>query len=89
MALGALRALKSLEIACPQSVAVMGFDGLDVGNFVTPRLTSMAQPTKEIAEYATQLLIDLITQKKTKPEHQAVPHPVARPRIRLRRKIIS
>jgi len=72
MAMGALRALKSLKIACPQDVAVMGFDGLDVGRFVTPRLTSMAQPTKEIAERATRLLIDLILRKKTAPEQQLV-----------------
>lgn len=73
MALGALRALKSLEVVCPQQVAVLGFDGLDVGHYVTPRLSSMSQPTKEIAATATQLLLDLISNKKTKPAKLAIP----------------
>jgi len=60
MAIGAIRALKALRLRCPQDVAVMGFDGLDLGKFVDPRLTTVRQPVKEIAEAGAKLLIDLL-----------------------------
>lgn len=63
MALGALKALRSLGIRCPSDVAVMGFDGIEFGEFVEPRLTTVSQPTKEMAESGTRLLLDLIEGK--------------------------
>ena len=72
MALGALDALRSLHLRCPQEVAVMGFDGIDVGNFTHPRLTTVRQPTARIAEAGLNLLIDLIEKKVTGPLHQEI-----------------
>lgn len=60
MAMGAISAIKSLRRRCPQDLAVMGFDGIETGNFVEPRLTSVRQPSLEIAAAGTQLLINLI-----------------------------
>jgi len=73
MALGAIRALKSLNIACPREVAVMGFDGIEIGEYVEPRLTTMAQPTHQIAEAATRLLLDQLAGKIKGPVATAVP----------------
>lgn len=73
MAMGAIEALKSLRIRCPQDVAVMGFDGLETGNYVDPRLTTVRQPSREIAETGTRLLIDLIEGKKKGPLRIEVP----------------
>jgi DNA-binding LacI/PurR family transcriptional regulator len=60
MAMGALRAISALRLRCPQDVAVMGFDGLDLGEYLQPRLTSLSQPMREVAETATRLLLDLV-----------------------------
>ncbi len=67
MAIGAMRALDNLRIRCPNEVAVMGFDGLALGHFVRPRLSTVTQPLTEIAQEGTQLLIDLIEKKVRGP----------------------
>jgi DNA-binding LacI/PurR family transcriptional regulator len=58
MAIGAMRALKALRLRCPEDIAVMGFDGLEIGKLLDPRLTTVRQPVKEIAQAGTKLLID-------------------------------
>jgi len=73
MAIGAIRALKALRKRCPQDVAVMGFDGLTAGEYVDPRLSTIAQPSFEIARAGTQLVLDLIDGKETGPTHRTLP----------------
>jgi len=73
MAIGAMRALEILQIRCPQDVAVMGFDGLLLGEYVRPRLTTYAQPLKEIAVKGTDLLINLIQGTAKGPQNPSVP----------------
>jgi len=73
MAIGALRALRALRISCPKDVAVLGFDGIEQGMFTEPQLTSMAQPTWDIANLATRILIDLLEDRVKGPVVQAVP----------------
>ncbi len=68
MAIGAMRALTKMGIACPQEVSVMGFDGLAVGDYVTPKLSTVTQPFTEMASAGMQLLIDLIEEKVNSPQ---------------------
>ena len=72
MAIGALKALKVLKIRCPQDVAVMGYDGIDLGEYVEPRLTSVVQPIRQIAEDATSLVLDLVEGRVAGPVSKAV-----------------
>jgi LacI family transcriptional regulator len=72
MAFGAMRALRALGKRCPEDVAVMGFDGLMVGEYTTPRLSSVSQPFFEIAKTGTQLLLDLIEERRKGPAHLTV-----------------
>ena len=60
MAIGALRALKEEGIAVPDECAVMGFDGIDLGAYTEPRLTTVRQPAYELGEEAVASLISLI-----------------------------
>jgi LacI family transcriptional regulator len=73
MAMGAIRALKVLRKPCPQQMAVMGFDGLIMGDYVTPRLSTVSQPMFEIAKTGTRLLLDLIEGRQKAPVHLTVP----------------
>jgi DNA-binding LacI/PurR family transcriptional regulator len=72
MAIGALRALEKLGKRCPQDVAVMGFDGLLVGEYVRPRLSTVAQPLREMAAEGTKLLIDLIEGRVKSPQSRVL-----------------
>lgn len=72
-AIGAIRALESLGKRCPSDVAVLGFDGLRIGEYVHPRLTTVAQPLREMAREGTSILIGLIENKIEGPTFKMVP----------------
>lgn len=63
LAMGALRALKDADIPVPRQVSVAGFDGLELGNYFVPRLTTMKQPVAEMAGEIVRLLFSLIEEK--------------------------
>ncbi len=48
-ALGALRALHDLGLRVPEDVALAGFDGLEMGKFLIPSLTTLKQPDRQMA----------------------------------------
>jgi LacI family transcriptional regulator len=60
MALGVLRAMRELGVACPDCVSVMGFDDFDWAAVFNPSLTTIAQPTYEIGRRAAELLFESI-----------------------------
>ncbi len=58
--LGALGALNSRQVAVPDDMAIVGFDDFEWAAVLRPRVTAVAQPTYEIGETATRMLIDRI-----------------------------
>ncbi len=52
MALGTLSGLAAAGVQVPHDVAVVGFDGLRIGGYVTPTLTTMAIDKQALAEAA-------------------------------------
>src|SRR5581483_11263691 len=73
MAIGAIRALRSLRIRRPEDVDVIGFYGLSLGEVVQPRLSTVTQPLEEIAKEGTKMLINLIEGKIKKTQTKLVP----------------
>jgi LacI family transcriptional regulator len=57
MAAGALRAAAALGLAVPGDLAIAGFDDSSVAGLTTPPLTSVRQPTAELARRAAATLI--------------------------------
>ena len=60
MAIGALRALYEVGIQVPGDMAIVGFDGILLGQFTTPALTTMNQPRAEMSRLAADMLFDLL-----------------------------
>jgi len=56
MAIGAVRYLKDAGIRVPEEVSVMGFDGLEIGDYMIPRMTTIAQNVSELARQGLELL---------------------------------
>ena len=56
MAIGAIRALRDAGLRIPEDVSVMGLDGLTIGEYTTPRLSTVAQPIDSLAEESLRLL---------------------------------
>jgi LacI family transcriptional regulator len=57
MAAGALRAASALGLSVPGDLVVAGFDDSSVAGLTTPALTSIRQPTAELARRAAAALI--------------------------------
>jgi LacI family transcriptional regulator len=57
MAIGVLRAAAEAGIAVPQALAVVGFDDIDLAQFVHPPLTSVAQNTRALGRLTAQCLL--------------------------------
>ena len=60
MAIGAMKALREAGIRVPDDVSVVGYDGIDIGTFVVPELTTIRQPFEEMAEKTCEILFDVI-----------------------------
>ncbi len=57
MALGAIRAIRSLGLSVPGDVSVVGFDDSPLIGFTDPALTTVRQPVRAMAEAAVETLI--------------------------------
>lgn len=60
MAIGALRALHEAGMRVPEDVSVAGFDGIDMGLYCVPTITTISQPFEEMAKKTTDILFDVI-----------------------------
>ncbi len=63
VAVGALLACQELNILVPQTLSLVGFDGIALCRYVTPPLTTVCQPMLEIGRSAMQMLLDLLDEK--------------------------
>jgi LacI family transcriptional regulator len=63
VAVGALLACHELGISVPQDLSLVGFDGIALGCYVTPPLTTISQPMLELGRSAMQILLDLLAEK--------------------------
>lgn len=60
MAIGAIQALKEANYQIPAQVSVMGFDGIEVGNYLSPPLTTVQQPVYRLGQEVARVLLDQI-----------------------------
>lgn len=65
IAVQTLYALRGMDIKVPFDISVMGFDGLPIGERVSPRLTTVSHPFAEIAEITVKNIVN----GKTFPEY--------------------
>jgi DNA-binding LacI/PurR family transcriptional regulator len=59
-AIGALRALQEQGLAVPDDMALIGTDGIDLGLFTTPSLTTIDHPREEIGRCGAEAVCDLL-----------------------------
>lgn len=72
IAVGVIRALGDLGKRVPQDISVIGYDGISMGRYTIPRLTTIGQDTKRLAEQGVELLLEQILHGG-KGVHQVVP----------------
>lgn len=56
IALGAIRALNEQGLSVPGDVSIVGFDGIEIGQYSQPRLTTISQPVDLLAQKSAELM---------------------------------
>lgn len=72
MAIGALRAAAELGIAVPGELAVVGFDDIDLAQFVHPPLSSVAQGTRALGNITAACLLERIAAPDRPPQRRRI-----------------
>ena len=60
LAIGACKALKEAGRKIPEDISVAGFDGIEMGYYVSPGITTIRQPIEEMATETVKQLFDVI-----------------------------
>jgi DNA-binding LacI/PurR family transcriptional regulator len=64
MAVGAMAAVRDAGLAVPGDVSIVGFDGIVLGSYVRPALTTVSIPTYELGAAAMRMLLELVERKQ-------------------------
>ena len=72
MAIGAMRAAADRGIRVPEDLSVAGYDGIEIVDYVNPRLTTIRQNREEIASRSVSILVSMI-RGECSAAHEIVP----------------
>ena len=62
LAIGALEAIHDAGKKVPEDFSIIGFDGIDLGQLITPRLTTIKQNTYEMGRLAAVSMLSYLKQ---------------------------
>lgn len=72
IAIGAISTIQAQGMSVPRDVAVVGFDGIPVGEMVRPRLTTMSVRPHDIGKTACRLLLDRVVRGLDTPSRTII-----------------
>ena len=61
MAIGAIAAAVDIGLQVGSDVSIVGFDGIKLGEYIRPALTTVRQPIERIGKKAVEMLVAMIT----------------------------
>lgn len=70
MAIGCYEGAASFDLSVPGDVGIAGFDDIFVSRFLTPRLTTVAVPVKEVGKTAATMLLERMNSETVIPSRQ-------------------
>lgn len=68
LAIGAMKAAADHGLRVPRDLSVIGFDGIPIGEYVSPSLSTVRQPIAQMAEIAVAELLALVDDPGLRPE---------------------
>ena len=69
--IGAMRAMADQGLRVPEDISVVGYDGLRIGDFYVPKLTTISQSVELLAKCSFELLISCM--QGAPAQHLTVP----------------
>lgn len=64
IAIGAINALREMNISVPGDVKIVGFDDIQISKYIDPPLTTIKQPISKMGEEAVKMLISIIKKEE-------------------------
>ena len=83
MAIGFMMKLQSYGLGVPQDVSVVGFDGIELGCFCCPGLTTVVQPAEAMARAAAERVVALLEPAPERAAETTLPFPLLSVELRL------
>ncbi len=71
-AIGAYRAIYDSGRRIPDDISVVGFDGIELGDYIEPPITTMHQPREEMVTESVRVLAELI-ENESEPQQIVLP----------------
>lgn len=71
-AVGAIQRFKAAGLRVPEDISVIGFDNVTVSQIVDPPLTTLAQPSKQIAKLATAEILRRVEGDANPKRHKLI-----------------
>jgi len=78
MAAAVVKTAREAGVDMPGQLSVAGFDDSDLASMISPALTTIRRPLRDMAKTATEQLLAMINQQQTAPRHQTVTLSVVR-----------
>lgn len=72
LAIGAMKAIENSGLKVPNDISLVGFDGIELGQLISPRLTTVKQNSKQVGYIAAQNILDMIKDHKKKHIGQSI-----------------
>ncbi|WP_160691244.1 LacI family DNA-binding transcriptional regulator [Clostridium sp. C2-6-12] len=73
IAVGAINALKEVGLSVPEDMSVIGFDDMELAEYIHPKLTTIREKYDEMGKTAVELLIKQIDEKKRFKINKMIP----------------
>ncbi|MCF7923714.1 MAG: LacI family transcriptional regulator [Candidatus Izimaplasma sp.] len=65
LAIGAIQAIKDVGKSVPEDYSIVGFDGVDIGQMITPKLTTIKQDARKMGEIAARKTLQYLIHPAT------------------------
>lgn len=73
LAIGAIKAIKEAGLRVPNDISIIGFDDIEISEYITPRLTTIRQNCDEIGKTTVDLLVEQINKKSKLKINKIIP----------------
>ncbi|MCF7915685.1 MAG: LacI family transcriptional regulator [Spirochaetaceae bacterium] len=76
MAIGVYTAIREAGKQIPEDISVLGFDGIDIGRYLYPSLSTVQQPIREIGKRSADLLLSMMNGEPADSQRLILSHEV-------------
>lgn len=73
MAIGAIQAIKDAGLNVPNDISIIGFDDIELSEYISPRLTTIRQEVAEIGIVAMDVLVEQINSSEKYKTDRIIP----------------